>query len=180
MSPMLYLHSWGVCLGFSIESSVHSGPQTFLNSESLMSSVHLVVVPWMSLSCHWNPGILAVEPSLSYVFILSVQGILLYHSRDSWDSAFGVTHSAQYCPVFFFLLCNLFHFLLHTLGMHMASRYYDPLQPHSLWRSLLSAELPMSLDHKTTFLEGNQIGPAGQVPHVNPGTPGQGSRSGED
>jgi len=33
MSPMLYLHSWGVCLfvlGFSIESSIHSGSPNLL------------------------------------------------------------------------------------------------------------------------------------------------------
>lgn len=63
--------------------------------------------------------------------------------------------------------------------------YFIPLAPSSLTvcegpSSMLGLPAYVSGPQAPQFLEGNQIGLAGQVPRVNPDTPGRGYRSGED
>lgn len=150
-----------------------------MNSDSLMSSAHLVVVPCMSSSCCWNPGSLAPEPSWSYEFIVTVQGILLYQSRESWDSVFVVTHSKQYYC--FSPLCTVLHFQRYfvPLACLWLQGTATPSSPTLCDGACSELSLPAYVSGpQSIFPEGDLIGPAGQVPRVNPDTPGQSSRRG--
>lgn len=181
MSPMLYLHSWSFCLfvlGFSIEPSIHS------------SSPNLLEFCFFNVVCTFISGdlyvlILSLESRQSgsrallklYIYFVCPRDPLVSKQRLMGLSLWG--HSFYTILSFFIFPSVITSF--PTLYLWHAYGFKVPWPPPAPLSVKVPAQcLPMSLDHKTTFLEGNQIGPASQLPHVKPDIPGQGSRSGED
>lgn len=104
-----------------LEPSVYPNSQNPLQFWFFMSFARLLVVPCMSLFCHWDPGSLAPEPSWTYVFILTVP-------RDPFVSehrfmglslrghSFWTVLSCVFLPVMYFISK-----ILCTFGLHVAS-----------------------------------------------------------
>lgn len=102
----------------------------------------------------------------------AIQEILLDQGRASRDSGPGASGSALCCPVW-----SSGHPLrspLHTFGSRVASGSRGS-PPATLSRTVpaqCQVRLPVSLDLKSTFPEGNLISLAGQVPPVDPNSRG--------
>lgn len=78
-------------------------------------------------------------------------------------------------------LCTPIHSIPYTFGTYVATGYCNspPAQLSMTVPAKCQVCLPGSQDHKFTFPEGDQIGPAGQVLPVDPDTQSQETRSGE-